>query len=449
MNRLLLVLGLGFTTVSMNACDSIYWDEGHSVAEVKAQGEMVVLTAQSPLIYSKPKRGEAFGIDHDLIQSFAQHYDIKVRYVVLPNEEAVVRALATGQGDVAAARLRTPSKNMGFLNGPAYEESYLSLYCHKAAEVQNIADLAGKRLSLLSKDNYMGLARRLRQLSPELKIQIVPNQRTQNLMADLAVRKSDCVIVENVSGDFYSRYHTSVEKVTQLSGAFSISWMLAPHKHDLLRLMQAWFQKASRDDEIMRVADRYKAYLNQLDRQDISRFFRMIQTTLPTYQDAFQKAAGEHGLPWQLIASVAYQESHWNPEARSFTGVRGLMQLTEDTAEHMGIEDRTDPLQSIAGGSKYLRTLYNRTPKNLNAKDRLALALAAYNVGSAHLADAQKLAEKMGKNPNSWRQLREILPLLADPSYASDLQYGPARGHETVQFVERVKSFYNLMNSAG
>jgi membrane-bound lytic murein transglycosylase F len=175
----------------------------------------------------------------------------------------------------------------------------------------------------------------------------------------------------------------------------------------------------------------------------------MMETTLPQYQSAFKKAGRDHNLPWQLVASVAYQESHWNPDARSFTGVRGLMQLTTETALHLGVEDRTDPEQSIKGGSKYLRTLYNGTPRGLNSKDRMALALAAYNVGLAHLKDAQKLAEKMGKNPNSWRQLREVLPLLADPEYAEQLQYGTARGHETVEFVERVKSFYSLMNSAG
>lgn len=449
MKRLLSVLAMGSALVFVNACDSIYWDEDQSVAKVKAQKEIVVLTTQSPLIYNRQKRGEASGIDHDLIQNFAQHYDLKIRFVLLPHEEAVVQALAAGQGDVAAARLRPPIKNWGFLTGPAYEESHLSLYCHKKARVQNIRDLAGKKLSLLNKDNSHGISRRLSQLSPQLAIHVVHNKRTPSLFKNLTSRKTDCVIAENFSGDFYSRYHTGVEKVTRLPGAFSISWMVASHQNDLLRLMQAWFQKASRDDEIMRVSDRYKVYLDQLDRRDIAKFFKMIQTTLPQYQSAFKKSAQDHGLPWQLVASVAYQESHWNPQARSFTGVRGLMQLTTETALYLGVEDRTDPLQSIAGGSKYLRTLYNRTPKHLNAKDRWALALAAYNVGSAHLQDAQRLAEKMGKNPHSWRQLREVLPLLADPEYAAQLRYGPARGHETVEFVERVKSFYNLMASAG
>jgi len=440
---------LAVTTVGMNGCDAMYWDEQESLAHVQAKGEIVVLTTESPLIYSQPKRGDAFGIDHDLLQSFARHYNIKMKFVVLPDEESVVRALSKGEGDIAAARLRTPPHNLGFLTSPAYEETYLSLYCRSKARVQNIKDLNGKKVALLNKDNYLGLSERLRQLSPEISLEVYENTKTRDLMASLAQGKSDCVIAENFSGDFFSRYHLSIEKVAALTEPYSLSWLLTPDNQDLLHLMQAWYQQASREDEIMRVLDRYKTYLAQLDKRDIIRFFKKIRTTLPLYKQAFKDAADEHRLPWQLVASVAYQESHWNPEARSFTGVRGLMQLTTDTADHVGIEDRTDPLQSIWGGSKYLRYLLDKTPRHLNPKDRLALALAAYNIGFAHLRDAQKLAEKMGRNPYSWRHLREVLPLLADPEYADDLEYGPARGYETVDFVERVKSFYNLMNSAG
>lgn len=449
LTRALLVGALGVTTIAMNGCDAIYWDEQESLAQVQSKGEIVVLTTQSPLIYSKPKRGDAFGIDHDLMEDFATRYKIKVRYVVLPDEESVLRALSKGEGDVAAARLRTPHYNMGFLVSPAYEETYLSLYCSKKSQVQNIKDLSGKKIALLNKDNYLGLSERLRQLSPQVQVEILDNTKTQDLIATLPQGKSDCVIAENFSGDFYTRYHTQVEKIAALTESYSLSWMLTPDNQDLLRLMQSWYQQASREDEVMRILDRYKTYLSQLDKRDIAKFFKKIRSTLPTYRQAFKDAAEEHRLPWQLVASVAYQESHWNPDARSFTGVRGLMQLTTDTADHVGIEDRTDPMQSIWGGSKYLRYLLDKTPAHLNPKDRLALALAAYNVGLAHLKDAQKLAEKMGRNPYSWRHLREVLPLLADPEYAAELEYGLARGYETVDFVERVKSFYNLMNSAG
>lgn len=437
---------LGFFAITMNGCDAIYWNEEESLARVKQQDSITVLTTQSPLIYSQSKRGEAFGIDHDLIQNFGDYYDIKVKYVVLPDEAAVIAALARGEGDVAAARLRTDS-NQGFLTGPAYEETHLSLYCQIKLQVQNVKDLKNRKVGLLSKDNYRGLSQRLSQLAPTVQIDIIDNQRVPELLKDLALKKYDCVISENFSGDFYSRYHPSTEKVTALTEAYSLSWLISPHNSDLLMLMQSWYQQASREDEIMRVLDRYKAYLAQLDKRDIYQFLKRTRTVLPQYKKAFKEASHEHNLPWQLVASVAYQESHWDPEARSFTGVRGLMQLTSDTADHLGVEDRTDPLQSIWGGSKYLRYLLDKMPTYINGKDRLALALAAYNVGYAHLRDAQKLAIKMGRNPNSWRHMREVLPLLADPEYAAELEYGPARGYETVDFVERVKSFYNLMNS--
>jgi membrane-bound lytic murein transglycosylase F len=196
----------------------------------------------------------------------------------------------------------------------------------------------------------------------------------------------------------------------------------------------------------MRILDRYQGHIPLLNKKDLTRFFKRSREVLPTYHRAFREAASEHQVPWQLVAAVAYQESHWNRDARSFTGVRGLMQLTEETAEHLGVDDRTDPVQSIWGGSKYLRYLLDQTPNHLNKKDRIALALAAYNIGSAHLRDAQRLAQKMGRNPYSWHDLRRVLPLLADPDYAEDLTYGAARGYETVEFVERVKSFYNLLD---
>jgi membrane-bound lytic murein transglycosylase F len=438
-------MGLAFTTIAMNGCDAVYLNEAESLAQVRAKKEIVVLTTQSPLIYSQARRGEPFGIDHDLLQSFASSYGIKLRFVVLPDEESVLRALAKNEGDIAAARLRSPEENSGFLTGPAYEDSALELFCHRNLKIQNIKDLSFKRLALSKKDDFKGLSQRLPLLTPTSHIEIISNQKNQDLFTELNDGKHDCVIAEALSGSYQLRLFPDIERIAQMSSSYSLSWMLTAENRDLLLLMQAWFQKASREDEIMRVLDRYKNYLTTLSAQDLTQFFKNSKETLPIYRKAFKEAGARNKLPWQLIASVAYQESHWNPDARSFTGVLGMMQLTNETAEHMGVEDRTDPWQSIRGGSKYLRFLLNKMPKDVNPKDRLALALAAYNIGIAHLWDAQKLAVQLGRNPNSWYHLKEILPLLADPDYAEYLAYGPARGYETVDFVERVKAFYNLM----
>jgi membrane-bound lytic murein transglycosylase F len=439
-------------TVSMNGCDSVYWNEQQSLSKVRAHsgGQITVLTTEDPLIYSKSKHGgEASGIDHDLLSSFAGHYNLNLKFVVLPDQAAVMQALQNGQGDIGAARLSTPDQNSGLLSSPAYDESSLSLFCHVKAQVENIEDLAGMKVLIQNKDLEVGLFERLRTLAPKTKFEVIETRKVSDIMADVAVRNFDCAIVDDLSGEFYNRYHTSIEKVSVLTKPQAVNWVMAGGREDLQALLQAWFQRASREDEIMRVNDRYKSFLSELGKNELRIFFRDQEEVLPEYRQTFKQAADKHRLPWQLIAAVAYQESHWNPEARSYTGVRGLMQLTTETADHVGIEDRTDPVQSIWGGTKYLRYLLNKIPSYLNSRDRISLALAAYNVGFAHLRDAQKLAERMGRNPNSWHQMREILPLLEDDSYASELEFGPARGKETVDFVERVRSFYSLMTVSG
>jgi membrane-bound lytic murein transglycosylase F len=444
-----IALGLfGLLFISMNGCDGFYSVDKTSIKKLQAKKEWVVLTTESPLIYSRSKNGEAFGIDHDLLQSFAKTYGLTLRYEKRSTEQAVLEALARGEGDIAAARLRTPLSSEGFQVGPAYEDTYLSLYCHDRLRVSNIQDLRKKTVALLEKDDFQGLSTRLQILNPQIKVQVVSDIKTRDLLAHISKKKSDCVIVENMSGDFYSRQFKQIEKVSVVSAPYSLSWILAPAHSQLARLMSVWFKQAARNDKIMEVHDRYGNYLEELDHRDVQKFLRMIESTLPTYKKNFRSAGAEHRLPWELIASVAYQESHWNPEAQSYTGVRGIMQLTTSTALYLGIEDREDPTQSIQGGAKYLRYLLSLQPKNLNSKDQLALALAAYNIGWAHLKDAQSLAVQMGKNPYSWRHLREILPLLEEPEYAKDLRYGGARGNETVAFVERVKSFYNLLSAS-
>lgn len=447
--KALLIGAFGFVTISMNGCDAIYWNEQESLSRVQSRSEIVILTTEDALIYNKTTGGEVFGIDHDLLENFAQTYHLKTKFVVLPDEQSVIRALSNGEGDIAAARLRSASYNTGFLVGPAYEDTFLSLYCHKKAQVQNIKDLNHKNIGILKKDIYPGFSQRLNQLAPEINIEEMENTTIQDLFASAINKKNNCIIAENFSGDFYNRYYSQLEKVTQLTDHYSVSWLLTPNNQDLLQLVQAWYQKASRNDQINEILIRYKVHYEKLSHSDIATLFKKIRTTLPLYKDIFKQASEEYDLPWQLIAAVAYQESHWQPEATSFTGVKGLMQLTEETANHIGVDDRTDPEQSILGGAKYLRYLLDKQPANLNSKDRLALALAAYNIGFAHLKDAQRLAQRKGRNPVSWHQLREIFPLLEDPSNSAELQYGTARGNETVNFVERVKSFYNLMISKG
>lgn len=185
----------------------------------------------------------------------------------------------------------------------------------------------------------------------------------------------------------------------------------------------------------------------ELSSFETQKFDDHIESRLPNYKKYFKKYSELYQVPWTLIAAVAYQESKWDEDARSHTGVRGLMQLTTKTAIHLGIDDREDPYESIRGGAFYLKNLFDKTPIHINSAQRWALALAAYNIGWGHLRDAHRLSIKLNKNPYNWTELKTVLPKLENEEVFSKLSFGYARGNETVVFVNKVFKYYQLLNT--
>jgi membrane-bound lytic murein transglycosylase F len=122
------------------------------------------------------------------------------------------------------------------------------------------------------------------------------------------------------------------------------------------------------------------------------------------------------------------------------------MMLTQATAKQMAVTDRLDAAQSIQGGARYLARMIERVPETVHGEDRLWFALAAYNVGFGHLRDARTLAKQLGKNPNRWVDLKEVLPLLSQKKYYKKLKYGYARGNEPVRYVQRIKDYQQVLN---
>ena len=171
------------------------------------------------------------------------------------------------------------------------------------------------------------------------------------------------------------------------------------------------------------------------------RFGQLVDTRLPNYEPLFREAAEKFGFDWHLLAAVAYQESHWNPKARSPTGVRGLMMLTLTTAREMKISNRLDPQQSLTGGAAYLSKLRVRLPDRINEPDRTLLALAAYNVGFGHMEDARILTQRNGQDPDQWEHVRQHLPKLSNKQYYPALKYGYARGNEPVIYVDNIRYY--------
>jgi membrane-bound lytic murein transglycosylase F len=191
---------------------------------------------------------------------------------------------------------------------------------------------------------------------------------------------------------------------------------------------------------------RYSSHVDRINRQAIAHLVEDIQTLLPHYRKHFQDAQAATGIDWRLLAAVAYQESKWDPQATSPTGVRGIMMLTEETADRLGVSNRLDPVQSISAGSRYLASLRDLLPEDLREPDRTWHALAAYNLGLGHWNGARQIGESMKRDTRSWFEMKKVLPLMAKPEFYGRLKSGRARGGEAVIMVENIRNYYDILS---
>jgi len=175
-------------------------------------------------------------------------------------------------------------------------------------------------------------------------------------------------------------------------------------------------------------------------------FVRHLHNRLPRYRQWFEEAATESSQDWQLLAAMGYQESKWNPKATSPQGAVGLMQLTQKSAGESRVTNLTDAHESILGGARYFQRMYQTIPTHVPEPDRTWFALAAYNIGYGHVEDARILTQKAGRDPDSWTDVSEYLPLLSQEHWYAQTANGYARGSEPVHYVEGVRSYRDLLD---
>jgi membrane-bound lytic murein transglycosylase MltF len=173
-------------------------------------------------------------------------------------------------------------------------------------------------------------------------------------------------------------------------------------------------------------------------------FISDIVLKLPNFEHLFRKASMKYNIDWKLLAALSYQESKWDNDAVSPTGVRGLMMLTKQTADMLEV-NRLIPSESIDGGAKYLVFLRNKY-KKYNNETQLNLMLASYNLGSGHVDDVISLLTKDNIDINNWNNLRKYLFKLNKKKFYKKMQYGYARGWEAVQYIENVKQYYDIIS---
>jgi membrane-bound lytic murein transglycosylase F len=222
-------------------------------------------------------------------------------------------------------------------------------------------------------------------------------------------------------------------------------WMLRKDLRDADILLNRWLHTTQSQLFVSNLYAKYFAHLGLVNKFDLVMLRVRYKRDLPKYRAIFNEAGRRHNIDPLFLAAMSYQESQWNPSARSHTGVRGLMMLTQDTATTLGIADRTNPRQSVLGGTKYLMQLKSQIADEVKRPDNDYYALAAYNVGLGHVEDAQEIVRRVGQDHTLWSNLRDALPLLSEPKYYTTLKYGKARGQEPVRYVDSIRSYYTLL----
>lgn len=425
----------------LSSCDSL-----DKSSLPKTTEELVVLSVNRHDTFYQKSEIENVGFEFDLAKRFAKELNKEIKFIIVPDVKKIRLLLESNQAHLAVGINVTDKNKKSFSFGPKYLKVQPKVaYNTNFSRPENIKDLEKKNIEIVSGSSHVELLSKARLKIPDLRWTEM-NLSVENLLARLSEGSSDHVIANslqiNVAKNYYPNLGIAVDfgKVKSRAWAFPLNIKL-----ELQEKAQNFFKRIKDDGTLSRLLDRYYGHTERLGKDDVKQFLLQTRVLLPDLRNYFYEAEEITKLDWRLIAALAYQESHWNREAISSTNVRGIMMLTEETAERMNVTDRLDPRQSILAGARYLSILKETLPSRILEPDRTWIALAAYNQGYGHIEDARILAQSMKLSPDNWVDIKKSLPLLSNSKYFKKLKYGYARGGEAVHLAESVRAYYGIL----
>ena len=411
-----------------------------------AQQELIVLTQPGALTYDDSDPENIGGLEHDLTELFARELGVGIRYVLASPEE-LPSLLRANNVHLAAAWL-TPLNGIAKTVSPSFLDSHDVLAQHEASLPITVpAMLAGRTVHVIAGSRQAATAEQLKAKLADLKVVELSKTSAFELLEQVASRRIEYAIVDSADFGVALQVAPSVQASLEFGQPHPIVWAFPDNTNpELIARAEEFLRRIQSDPVFARLKDRYFGHIHRLDNDDIARFIELSRSQLPKLRPLFQTAQAATGIDWRLLAALAYQESQWDPLATSPTGVRGIMMLTEDTADHLGIKNRLDPGESILAGARYLEQLRQQIPMATPEPERTWLALAAYNIGPGHFRAALTIGRQMNADVTAWHEMKRVLPLLAKPQYYQRLKSGRARGGEAVTLVENVRSYYDILS---
>jgi len=428
---------------------SIERDSKTTLEKIQQSGILRILTLNSASTYYQDNNGSN-GLEYQLSTLFSEFIGVKAEFITVSQFADLYPELLFGSGDIIAAGLSENESEFStaVAYGPNYFESANQVLYHKEHVTRpvKIEDLTEGLLHVVSGTSQVKLLTTVRKQYPELSWLEVDDAASEELIERVASGEIPYLLADSHQISLQRRFFPELRIAFELGVPRQLRWAYNHSLDDSLAIaLEAFFEQIKSDGRLEQLIHLHYSHVAIFNYSDIQTFTGHIHERLPKYETLFRREAQNVGVDWRLLASIGYQESLWNPKARSPTGVRGLMMLTQITAKEMGVANRRDPAESIRGGAKYFANVLKRTSSKIVEPDRTWFALASYNVGFGHVEDARKITERNGGNPNRWIDVKKSLPLLARKKWYKQTKYGYARGSEPVKYVSNIRKYYEYL----
>ncbi len=419
---------------------------------IQKRGILRVLTRNNPATYFL-WRGELMGFEYELARHFADQHKLRVEIVVPPTREELIPWLLEGKGDVIAASLTINEQRQQ--QGVEFSRPYLTaseIVVTRAKESEkdlaSIEDLEGRTVVIRRSSAYWNTLKQFQDQGIGVKIQAAPEDlETEELIAKVAEGEYDLTIADSHILDIELTWREDIRAAFPLGDPQPLGWAVRPSNSKLLHTLNQYMKKEYRGLFYNMTLKKYFKDARNI-RQHVDT--RTTQTgKLSPYDKIVQPHAKHYGFDWRLIVAQMYQESRFNPKARSWAGAVGLMQVLPRTARSLGFQEVTTPEKGIHAGVQYLNWVRERFDPELPVHVRTWFALAGYNAGHGHVRDARRLARKQGLNPDRWfGHVEKAIQLLAKKKYARQARHGYCRGSEPVKYVQEIKRRFEAYQQA-
>ena len=415
--------------------------------QILQRGEIIIAMHNGPASYYVDKDGET-GLEYELATRFAIHLGLELSLIVAKNGAEVGELIKNGQADIAAGGIsQVYHSDAHLLYGPGYQwVTRQIVYRASYLRPSSLDEIYPDKLHIADGTVPSSILDKLHGETPLLSW-IVHNDKDNIELMEL-VEDGEILYAVAYSNDIVlaRESYPEIRSAFNLTGPEPLAWAIKNSEdHSLLVEIENFHKEIAGNGKLADLIERFYGPTGFFDYVDSRKFVEKYRKTLPALKAYFKRSAHEQSIDWRLLAAQSYQESHWNKNARSRTGVRGLMMLTQPTAKQVGVDNRLDPRQSIEGGAKYLKSLIKRIPERIKEPDRTWFALAAYNVGFGHLEDARVLTQKDGGDADLWEEVKLRLPLLSKRAWYKQTEHGYARGYEPVKYVRKIRKYYNVL----